>query len=222
MLAELDPDTTTWLGPVTSFVEASMFSGRGISYTRKGLAFVDSWGSLRNAASMAHIAMRAASVVDQRADAYIGFDRSSFQRSIVWAQYARCFARQQMNYIYGDAGRSFITGWGTAPPKRPHHRGAACSFVITGESCDGDTFLDPNRVFPNQLIAGLQGGPDQTDSFTDSQLNYVQSEVAVDYNAALITGTAGVMTMPDWFWANVGYCERYPVAAINFNKVNYL
>jgi hypothetical protein len=33
------------------------------------------------------------------------------------------FAESQINYILGDgAGHSYVVGWGTNPPQRPHHR----------------------------------------------------------------------------------------------------
>jgi hypothetical protein len=37
------------------------------------------------------------------------------------------FAESQINYILGDgAGHSYVVGWGTNPPQRPHHRAASC------------------------------------------------------------------------------------------------
>ena len=35
---------------------------------------------------------------------------------------ATSFAENQINYILGDGGRSYVCGWGNNPPQRPHHR----------------------------------------------------------------------------------------------------
>ena len=32
------------------------------------------------------------------------------------------FAETQIHYALGDAGRSYVCGFGTNPPQRPHHR----------------------------------------------------------------------------------------------------
>ena len=32
------------------------------------------------------------------------------------------FAEGQINYALGDTGRSYVCGFGTNPPQRPHHR----------------------------------------------------------------------------------------------------
>lgn len=107
---------------------------------------------------------------------------------VAWAHHARCFARQQMNYIFGDVGHSFITDWGVKPPQRPHHRGAFCGYVLNGEFCDAQKWNDGNRTFANTLPGALVGGPNLFDEWTDDHRNYVTSEVALDYNAALLSG----------------------------------
>ena len=33
------------------------------------------------------------------------------------------WAEGQINYMLGDAGRSFVVGFGVNPPTQPHHRG---------------------------------------------------------------------------------------------------
>ena len=37
------------------------------------------------------------------------------------------FAENQINYILGDGGRSYVCGWGNNPPQRPHHRSETLS-----------------------------------------------------------------------------------------------
>jgi hypothetical protein len=92
-----------------------------------------------------------------------------------------------MNYIMGSTGRSFVTDWGTNPPKRPHHRGASCASA-NATTCDFGYWNNPDLTFPNVLPGALVGGPNFFDEFKDNHLDYVKSEVAVDYNAALIAG----------------------------------
>jgi hypothetical protein len=49
-----------------------------------------------------------------------------------------------------NTGRSFIIGYGSDQPQRPHHRGAACSFNY-GEPCK----LGP--ISPNPDVTGGNG-----------------------------------------------------------------
>lgn len=95
-----------------------------------------------------------------------------------------------MNYIYGATGHSFVTDWGVNPPKRPHHRGALCGFVLNQEFCDATHWNDPDRKFANILPGALVGGPNLYDEWTDDHRKYITSEVAVDYNAALLSGAS--------------------------------
>jgi endoglucanase len=186
LLLEANPNSeVTWLPGLQEWVDSQMFGdGDGVSYSRKGLWYVNdaNWGALRNAANLANIAMRTAAMVDKFGttpdDAHM----------VVWAHHARCLARQQMNYIMGSGGRSFVTGWGPKPPTRPHHRGASCAYVQKGEQCTGATWNNATRVFPNTLPGALVGGPNLYDEFSDSHLDYKQSEVSLDYNAALVSG----------------------------------
>eukprot|EP00892_Ulva_mutabilis_P001908 jgi/Ulvmu1/11718/UM008_0129.1 len=85
--------------------------GDGSPYTPKGLLLESEWGSLRNAALVAHAALRAALLVDAPA-----VDYTQPEAEVAWAHHVRCFARQQMNYIYGSTGHCFITDWGVRPP----------------------------------------------------------------------------------------------------------
>lgn len=165
------------------YVEAQMFATTNtVRYTDGGLWFVEREGALRNAAMTANVAMRIAAYIDRESD------RPADVNNLVWAHYARCFAKQQMEYIYGSTGRSFVTGWGEEPPTRPHHRAASCAFVRTGENCTQATFEQPNKIFPNILPGALVGGPDQNDVYFDDQNRVLFSEVTNDYNAALVAG----------------------------------
>ena len=107
---------------------------------------------------------------------------------VVWAHHARCFARQQMNYIMGSTGHSFVTDWGFNPPEKPHHRPASCGYVLLEEICTLATWGNTQRAFPNVLTGALVGGPNLYDEWEDNHLDFIASEVALDYNAALLSG----------------------------------
>jgi hypothetical protein len=36
------------------------------------------------------------------------------------------FIKNQMHYILGDTGRSYVVGFGNNPPNKPHHRSSSC------------------------------------------------------------------------------------------------
>ena len=57
----------------------------------------------RHAGNLAHFALEAAQ---------LGIDSDD----------AISFAENQINYILGDGGRSYVCGFGNNPPQRPHHR----------------------------------------------------------------------------------------------------
>ncbi|GMH34490.1 hypothetical protein BSKO_02324 [Bryopsis sp. KO-2023] len=97
-----------------------------------------------------------------------------------------CWAREQILYMLGEGGRSFVVGYGRNPPKRVHHRGATCPQLPA--SCGWGTYRsdEPNH---NILVGGLVGGPAKNDVYFDDRRMIKQSEVAIDYNA----GFAGVL-----------------------------
>ena len=89
----------------------------------------------------------------------------------------RNFAESQINYVLGATGRSFLIGFGTNPPQHPHHRTAESSWA-------NDMSIPPYAR--HTLYGAMVGGPDSSDSYTDTDQNYTQNEPACDYNAGLI------------------------------------
>ena len=77
----------------------------GLETTSGGLVWIGSseWGSLRYAGNFAMYAMQAG---------HLG----------IKPEQAFEFAEGQINYALGDAGQSYVCGFGANPPKRPHHR----------------------------------------------------------------------------------------------------
>ena len=143
-------------------------SGERVKYTPKGLAWLDSWGSLRYATTMAFLASVYASsgkCDSAREKAYISF------------------AESQCDYALGSTGRSFVVGFGENAPQHPHHRTAQ------GSWCDNMNEPGSHR---HTLFGALVGGPDANDGYDDTVSNYTNNEVADDYNAGF-TGLLAFM-----------------------------
>ena len=103
--------------------------------TPKGLVFLSEWGSLRTMSNSVFVCLRAA-------DAGIT------------PEVYREFAREQIGYILGDSGRSFVVGYGVNPPQRPHHRASSCP--DRPAPCGDDDYENPN---PNpQILYGALVG----------------------------------------------------------------
>ena len=84
--------------------------------------------------------------------------------------------------MLGDAGRSFVVGYGHNPPTRVHHRAASCPAPPL--PCNFSSLHTP-LPNPNTLLGALVGGPLINDSFRDNRTDYAKSEV--DSPSALST-----------------------------------
>ena len=140
----------------------------GITYSPKGLAWLDSWGSLRYATTAAFVAASYA---------------ESGKCPTAKVQKYMNFCESQVNYALGSTGRSFMVGFGVNPPEHPHHRTAQGSWA--------DNMNEPN-YHRHTLYGALVGGPDASDSYTDSVSDFNKNEVADDYNAGF-TGALAKM-----------------------------
>ncbi len=139
--------------------------GERITYTPKGLAWLDSWGSLRYATTTAFIA----SMFSEWDGCPAG------KKDTYWD-----FAVSQANYALGDTGFSYQIGFGESYPVHPHHRTAQGSYA--------DNMNTPSAS-RHILVGALVGGPDASDGYTDEVSNFNTNEVACDYNA----GFTGLM-----------------------------
>ncbi|KAK0059955.1 endoglucanase A-like isoform X1, partial [Biomphalaria pfeifferi] len=155
---------TTWL------------PGGTLTYTPCGLAWRSKWGSLREAANNAFIALVAAES---------GIESDKYRK---WAV-------EQINYILGDNPHdggcfSYQVGYGTKYPLHPHHRGSSCP--DRPAPCDWNNF---NSAAPNPqvLVGALVGGPDENDIYQDKRDDYVTNEVATDYNAGFQGALAAII-----------------------------
>ena len=134
-------------------------NGERVTYSPKGLAWLDSWGSLRYATTTAYIAA-----------IYSEWDGCDDKRSETYWD----FAVSQAGYALGDTGFSYEIGFGDSYPVHPHHRTAQGSYC--------DNMNEPGQA-RHTLYGALVGGPDASDNYSDEISNYVNNEVACDYNA---------------------------------------
>ncbi|XP_070534191.1 endoglucanase 4-like [Ptychodera flava] len=143
----------------------------GVPYTPKGLAWRHHWGSLSMSSATSFLALMAADL------------------GLKTEQY-RTFAVNQIHYILGDAGHSFVVGFGRDPPRQPHHRASSCP--DPGIPClhrNSYKFDGPNH---HVLYGALVGGPDENDKWEDNRANYYQNEPACNYNAVFQSAVAGL------------------------------
>jgi endoglucanase len=144
----------------------------GLPKTPGGLVFVDGFGSLRYATTTAFLALVYAKDVGHASKA---------------DQYRR-FALSQIDYVLGDNPRqsSYVVGFGTNPPKNPHHRAAHDSPVFS---------IDSPAENLHELTGALVGGPKSADDFNwrDDRRDFVANEVATDYNAGYTGALAGLL-----------------------------
>lgn len=144
------------------------YNGKKVTYSPKGLAFIDGWGSLRYATTTAYLAL-----VYSRSDACPAAKKQIYHD----------FALQQVNYALGSTGRSFVIGFGENPPEHPHHRTAHGSYA--------DNQNEP-KEHRHILFGALVGGPDASDNYRDVISDYAMNEVACDYNAGFTGALAAL------------------------------
>merc|ERR1712209_20829 len=131
------------------------------TYTPKGLIFVDNWGSNRHAGNNALLCAQLAEM---------GYQNTKCDK----------FVHDQIGYLLGDTGRSYMVGFGKNPPLRPHHRASSCPDMPA--PC-GDNEKNSPAPNPQTLTGALVGGPDNWDNYNDARDDYISNEVAIDYNA---------------------------------------
>ncbi len=133
--------------------------GERATYTPKGLAWIDSWGSLRYATTSGYLAA-----------VYSDWEGCPAGKRDTYVD----FYESQINYALGSTGSSFVVGFGENPPEHPHHRTAQGSWA--------DNMNEPNH-HRHTLYGALVGGPNASDGYTDTVQDYNCNEVACDYNA---------------------------------------
>ncbi|XP_077990544.1 endoglucanase E-4-like [Glandiceps talaboti] len=152
------------------YVDSWLPGGR-VKYTPKGLAWRHRIGPLRYSAATSFLALIGAD---------LGIETETY----------RDFAVNQIHYMLGDAGHSYVVGYGWEPPRRPQHRASSCPDLKLPCTRFHDYLNDgPNR---HVLYGALVGGPNSDDSFEDRRTNFAQNSVACDYNAGFQSAIAGL------------------------------
>lgn len=143
------------------------YNGERISYTPGGLAYLDVWGALRYANNTGFLAI---------------YYQDMASTATKGQKYLN-FALSQANYALGSNPRnsSYVVGFGNNPTQNPHHR--------TAHGAWANNQNGPPEFTRHTLYGALAGGPNNDDSYTDDRSNYINNEVACDYNACF----SGVM-----------------------------
>ncbi|KAH9850026.1 Six-hairpin glycosidase [Lenzites betulinus] len=100
------------------------------------------------------------------------------------------FAQGQLNYALGKNPMSVPYVVGTHPnsPANPHSAISTGYAPVNGSALSAPADLDTDPAQEAYVLyGGVVGGPDASDRFWDLRGDWVQSEVALDYTAPLLT-----------------------------------
>lgn len=166
------------------------YQGQRVTYSPGGLAFLDTWGSLRYASNTAFLALIYAD--------YLKEQNKKQDKAQIYAG----FAKRQIDYTLGQnpSGRSYVVGYGVNPPQNPHHRAAHGSWANSIQ-----TPVETRHV----IYGALVGGPDRNDQYQDDRSQYTFAEVATDYNAGY-TGALALLVKDFGGTADPGFPPKAP------------
>ncbi len=133
-----------------------------VSELEGGLRWLTTWGCLRYPLNAGFLAAVASDTI------LAGKDTSAYE----------AFYKEQMDYVLGvnPLNMSYVVGYGDSYPLNPHHRTAHASWK------NDLAIPETNRHI---LYGALVGGPNQDGTYEDDRGNYINNEVATDYNAGL-------------------------------------
>ncbi len=157
LLYAINTEDATYINHVKKHVDYLTYESKKVDGK---LAYIDSWGCARYAQAAAFITAVASDTV--LADT----DTSDYVE----------FYEDQINYVLGDnpTGQSYVVGYGDKPAHNAHHRTAHASWK-------NDIYMPvQNRHI---LYGALVGGPTEGGDYEDDRNNYINNEVATDYNA---------------------------------------
>lgn len=163
-------NSRTYFNPVVKFCDSVMSDGT-TQYTPQGLLFISKWGPIRYACNAAFICMMASK-----------YKYLSDQKRLKY----RKFGEDQIDYVLGKTGRSFVIGYGAKYPTQPHHRASSCSLV---GSCTRKDYRSKTKN-PQVLVGAVVGGPDERDVWTNDRSNIMTNSVSLDFNSALQSSIA--------------------------------
>jgi endoglucanase len=161
--AQYHNDAQRWLNWWTVGGTAHGADGTRVNYSPGGQAVLDQWGSLRYAANTSFAALVYSDAITD---------------TTLKARY-KDFAKRQIDYALGanPQNRSYVVGFGANPPRNPHHRTAHSSWT------DQLTFPVESRHVLYGALVGGPSSPNDGASYNDDRGNFVNNEVATDYNA---------------------------------------
>ena len=168
LLAKLTGNAT-YASDLQQFLDGVVPVG-DVSYTPEGLAWSDHVAPNSLSANTAFLAL-VASDLRIRPDVY------------------RRFAIQQIHYMLGDSGQSFVIGFGANYPQNPRHRGSSCP--LAPAPCTWENYNEPGPN-PHSLLGALVAGPDPSDGYVDDRTNAAMNQVTVHYNAGFQSALAGL------------------------------
>lgn len=100
------------------------------------------------------------------------------------------FAKSQIDYMLGSTGKSFVVGYGTNYPTRPHHAASSCPDLPT--PC-GWEYYKTEKSNPHILYGALVSGPLSNDLYKDQRFEFLYNQVTIDYNAGFQSVLAGLL-----------------------------
>ena len=150
-----------------------------------GLVYVSNWGCLRYATTVGFITAVACDHL--------------FKDDASYADYKKMY-ETQINFALGDNPNKqcYQVGLADNSPTNPHHRTAHCSWM--------NSMKTPTET-RHILYGALVGGPNQDGSYEDDRENYINNEVATDYNAGF---TALLCKMVDEYGGKSDPAFPYP------------
>ncbi len=101
------------------------------------------------------------------------------------------FAYKNLDYVLGanSAGQSFLVGFGTKSPQKPHHRNI---YLSDDNTANKNALVIPER---NRQAGILMGGTLNPGEYKDDVESYAFTEGCIDYNAGLVASLGYVLAM---------------------------
>ncbi|XP_028797241.1 endoglucanase 4-like [Neltuma alba] len=161
-----------------------------VSYSPGGLLFKARGSNMQHATSYSFLFLAYAS--------YLKESNSNINCGHVLVTPERLiqFAKSQVDYILGNnpLKMSYMVGYGSKYPQRIHHRASSLPSLDTQPNhitCKGgSSYFETQNPNPNLLVGAVVGGPDFTDSYSDSRLHFIHSEPTTYVNAPLVGALA--------------------------------
>ncbi|KAF8165195.1 glycoside hydrolase family 9 protein [Crassisporium funariophilum] len=160
---------STWQDTAESYFDAIVNNKGPASLTKDGLLYYDGDS---DAASL-NPALNAAMLLERFAPL-----TSTAEKRVAYQD----FAKQQLDYALGKNSMSvpYIVGVNPNSPSNPHSALASGGFDV-GK-------IDTDPVTEAYVLYGaVVGGPDKRDKFFDMRSDWPQTEIALDYNAPMLT-----------------------------------